>query len=818
MTSDAESVSADAEDALSISRSSVRAFHPRLRPAPKRHGFRTPPLPTPVIERPTVWPATSAGRDEVLRAVVADDGATPLHELQRRRRCGAAVLEWLEHFDGVSWQQRWLASGANQAPGSWWDLVTAPLTPSRNMRWELIAGAARLTLLDVLRPSYPWLYRMSPKLLTTFWERRDPEGRALLERLFADTPRLTIVDRTTTLHQLMRMLIHTGGRLADLTVPDCIEAYRAQVDGTARQHAHWYLLLRQAGILPADSPPTVWAASRRGQLTVKEMVDVYGIECREVRDLLVAYLRECQAGLDYSTLRVLSSKRCMLFWRDLELHEPGISSLALTNAQARGWKERLLHIEYDPRKTRLGQRRQDPNTILIAVRAFYADLNQWALEDPERWRRWAAPNPVNDRDLAGQNKLYGERRARMHQRTRDLAPVLPALVRMAALRRDQAHDRLTAARTAAPGQVFEVHGDQLVRAVYVTDPERGGSGRPGLCYADDPRTGRRRNLTLEEEYAFWAWAVINVLQHTGVRVEEMLEITHRSFVAYTLPSTAEVVPLLQITPSKTDRERLLVVSPELGEVLAAIIRRVSAGRGTVPLVSRYEAANRLHSPALPFLFQRPYGLRQQVLTTMRVKHVIDQTMAATGLRTADGQPMSITPHDFRRIFATEAVASGLPVHIAAKLLGHESINTTQGYVAVYEQDVVDHHRAYIARRRSLRPSEEYREPTDAEWDEFLSHFEKRKVELGVCGRAYATPCIHEHACIRCPMLRPDPAQLHRLIEIRDNIKARMTEARQRGWLGEIEGLEVSLAGAEQKLTKMHESRAQLVNPLRVIAP
>ncbi|TWP33036.1 hypothetical protein FGL98_22370 [Leekyejoonella antrihumi] len=39
----------------------------------------------------------------------------------------------------------------------------------------------------------------------------------------------------------------------------------------------------------------------------------------------------------------------------------------------------------------------------------------------------------------------------------------------------------------------------------------------------------------------------------------------------------------------------------------------------------------------------------------------------------------------------------------------------------------------------------YRTPTDAEWDEFLGHFELRKVSVGLCGRAFSSPCIHEHA-------------------------------------------------------------------------
>jgi hypothetical protein len=101
------------------------------------------------------------------------------------------------------------------------------------------------------------------------------------------------------------------------------------------------------------------------------------------------------------------------------------------------------------------------------------------------------------------------------------------------------------------------------------------------------------------------------------------------------------------------------------------------------------------------------------------------------------------------------VAGGLPVHIAARLLGHHSLAVTERYVAVYDQDVVDHHRAFIARRRAERPGEEYREPSAAEWVEFEQHFTKRKVELGTCARPYGTPCRHEHACITMTAEQPD---------------------------------------------------------------
>ncbi|WP_307680373.1 tyrosine-type recombinase/integrase [Streptomyces sp. V4I2] len=40
----------------------------------------------------------------------------------------------------------------------------------------------------------------------------------------------------------------------------------------------------------------------------------------------------------------------------------------------------------------------------------------------------------------------------------------------------------------------------------------------------------------------------------------------------------------------------------------------------------------------------------------------------------------MTPHDFRRLFATDIVNGGLPIHIGAAFLGHLNLQTTQGYV------------------------------------------------------------------------------------------------------------------------------------------
>ena len=107
-------------------------------------------------------------------------------------------------------------------------------------------------------------------------------------------------------------------------------------------------------------------------------------------------------------------------------------------------------------------------------------------------------------------------------------------------------------------------------------------------WAHDPATGSRRDLGHEEDHAFWAWAAAEILLSHRFRIEELLEISHHSLIQYRLPTSGEIVPLLQIVHSKTDEERLLVVSPELADVLSTLIRRIREPDGTVPLVAVYD--------------------------------------------------------------------------------------------------------------------------------------------------------------------------------------------------------------------------------------
>ncbi|MEU8589499.1 hypothetical protein AB0C59_21240 [Streptomyces sp. NPDC048664] len=368
-------------------------------------------------------------------------------------------------------------------------------------------------------------------------------------------------------------MVSKGGTVRDVTIGDCAELQHAigehQTNGYHGKHL-FYALLAGLGVFGPDAPARLKAVMLPGQLTPADLVDRQGITCTAIRDLLVDYLAERAVDVDYTTLEDMARTLAGLFWRDLEKHHPGIDSLRLDADIVTAWRERVRMVR-DRHGTPI-RPRVNAHTVFSWVRTFYQDLTRWAADEPMRWGPWVAPCPVRDSDT-DHRKNRARRKAAMDQRTRTLLPALPALVKAVERQLKDAQTCLATGREIPAGAPFTTPaGENLLRC----------AGASSRVYADDPATGRRRDLTVEEERAFWAWAIVEVLRHTGVRIEEALELTHHSFVAYQLPTTGEIVPMLQVAPSKLDQERLLLVSPELGEVLTAIIHRVRRRQQATP--------------------------------------------------------------------------------------------------------------------------------------------------------------------------------------------------------------------------------------------
>ena len=103
-------------------------------------------------------------------------------------------------------------------------------------------------------------------------------------------------------------------------------------------------------------------------------------------------------------------------------------------------------------------------------------------------------------------------------------------------------------------------------------------------------------------------------------------------------------------PSKTDAERLLVVGPELADVLSAIICRVRDSTGTVPCIAAYDRHERVWLPPAPVLFQRRFSTETRRISADVARDLLAGALKNTGLvDPADGGALRYTPHDFRRV-------------------------------------------------------------------------------------------------------------------------------------------------------------------------
>lgn len=757
-------------------------------------------------------PADSLNVEEVLariEALAVRPSWSPARQ-QNTRYAARWILQGLEAYPGPGWQQRWAGCGAESDPAGWAERVGLAAEPGRP-KLRAKQGLVGLVLAGAVLPSYGFL--------TEFHLRKDwladaraviaPQTFARLQAHADDPLALPPHTREAAMAVLTKLALQHAMAPDALSVAEFDAMHNAEVArrGVAPHgtQAAWDLLRSCGAVTETD-----YRGDRRdGQLATVELVDRFQLRCRPVRDVLVRYLEDRRPALDYKSLQNMVGHLVGAFWKDIETHHPEITSLELAHDVAAAWKDRL---RYTRRAGVAPRPRRDYLQHLMQVRAFYLDIQEWALQDPS-WAEHAVRCPISKSELRGVAKQRKQTIAEIHQRIRDRLPRLPELVETAERHLRDRGALLATTRATAVGGEFE-HDTRRYRRI-PRDKRRDGKARyPDGAVVEDTRTGERVDLDAEEDDAFWAWGVVEVFRHTGARLEELLEITHLALVQYRINDTGEVVPLLQIVPSKTDQERLLLVSPELASVLASIISRLrTTHNGTIPTITRYDTHERVESPPLPFLFQRRIrSHRQRVISVATVQKLLDRSIARAGLRDATGEPLDFTPHDFRRIFATDAVSGGLPVHITARLLGHSNITSSQVYMAVFQDDLITTYQSFLSQRRAVRPAAEYREPTDDEWREFQQHFAHRRVELGNCARPYGSPCRHEHACIRCPMLQVDLKQRERLADIATNLRTRIVEARHEGWLGEIEGLQISLRAAEQKLVTL--DRAGTKNPSR----
>ncbi|MFJ9731973.1 hypothetical protein ACIRUL_11540 [Streptomyces sp. NPDC101171] len=210
---------------------------------------------------------------------------------------------------------------------------------------------------------------------------------------------------------------------------------------------------------------------------------------------------------------------------------------------------------------------------------------------------------------------------------------------------------------------------------------------------------------------------------------------------------------------------------------------------------------------MPLLFQWRTGGQNRPISETTIRRALNATLDFAGLTDNAGQPLDYQPHDFRRIFITDAIMNGLPPHIAQIIAGHDDI------------------RPPCATRRSTRrrPSKPTaRSSPAAERPARVRNIAPRPTKngtsswvtssSGISPSAPAEGPLEPHASMNTPasaaMLRPDPGERNRLVKLRDNLIDRIAKAEREGWLGDVKGLTTNLDSAKDKLAQMDAQAAR----------
>ena len=232
--------------------------HPAAGPSPPaaptaREAMRARFPPRPV---PDGWPATLQPRDTAWERLtrppfVLDDAKRQ----QRRVRGLALLLDWLAAQPGQTWQERWLASGADRAGAGWRQLPAAWLHDlglhREGRQAELSAALTVAICADLVRPSPGWLVsadaRGNGALVRGLARTRDGEGFARLQELCDHDPGVSATAGRQTVHRTALIVAAKGGTVRSITVGDVLELLDAEAATRTGSRA-------TPGVLPAAAP------------------------------------------------------------------------------------------------------------------------------------------------------------------------------------------------------------------------------------------------------------------------------------------------------------------------------------------------------------------------------------------------------------------------------------------------------------------------------------------------------------------------------------------------------------------------------------
>ncbi|HEY5986938.1 MAG TPA: tyrosine-type recombinase/integrase [Streptosporangiaceae bacterium] len=198
-------------------------------------------------------------------------------------------------------------------------------------------------------------------------------------------------------------------------------------------------------------------------------------------------------------------------------------------------------------------------------------------------------------------------------------------------------------------------------------------------------------------------------------------------------------PYLRYWNRKMKREALVPIDDELEQLIAAQQHRAREGRPEPP----------------PVLFPRVTsnigGNRPVPAGTYR--WALDRWLQDCDIRDEHGQPVHLTPHQWRHTLGTRLINRDVPQHVVQKILDHDSPAMTAHYARLSDKTVRKHWDK--ARKVGATGQPVQISPDgplgDAAWAKQQLSRATQALPNGYCQLPMVKTCPHANSCLTCPM-------------------------------------------------------------------
>jgi integrase len=448
--------------------------------------------------------------------------------------------------------------------------------------------------------------------------------------------------------------------------------------------------------------------------------------------------------------------------------------------QGRGWEAEFDRDVWDLR--RLGLR--PPSSTEGTARLRFDRIPQpWLRQPAKRWMRSRLGSGISNAQVAA-DLLALTRFARFLATATSTSALTMAAVTREVLERYLAHlasSPLSVGRRNADigalnrflQAIRQRHWDDRLPADAVFYPEDFSKREPGGRL---PRALAEQVMAqVEDSGNLNRWPnpagrlLTTVLIRCGLRVGDATQLPFDCVIC-----AADGASYLRYVNHKLQREALVPIDDDLERQLREQQRRVRA---------RWPAG-------APVLFPQPTRNPDghKPLSTTVYRQQLRRWLTSCEVRDEHGQPVHLTPHQWRHTFATRLINRDVPQEVVRVLLDHDSHQMTAHYARLHDQTIRHHWER--ARKVNIGGEEVVLDPegplAEAAWAKQRLGRVTQALPNGFCGLPLQQSCPHANACLTCPMFITTPAFLPQHRHQRQQLLQLVSSAEAHGQLRVVE--------------------------------